>query len=271
MSDTILKKIDKILLDKNNITREEKDTDCDGEDASVKITLPIEEADQRRVKVTFYATDRATNDSREYTDRETVVRDTIAPKREMSITTPSQVVNPVTMAKVKGYDIKNENRNVNLYYDKNVTLTFDIDEANFYKEDVTVKINGSVATNVSWKNGEKDHHVGSVELSKDGEYVVEISYTDRSGNVMTSYKSEKIVVDKVKPEIEVEYDNTEYNKFGGVKYYDSEQSATITIKEANFNAYDVDAKIKGKDVNGDDIEITDYESYLATPYSWKKT
>ena len=118
-----------------------------------------------------------------------------------------------------------------LYYDGDVTARFDINEANFYPEDVAVCVNGQRQNNVTW-SGQGDRWTGMLTISGDGEYIVTMSYTDRSGNPMMDYQSEKIVIDTVAPVIQVNYQNQNVaNVIDGVKYYNAAQTATISITD----------------------------------------
>ena len=54
-------------------------------------------------------------------------------------------------------------------------------------------------------------------------------------------------------------------------YFDNTQMATITIKEHNFRADDVVAKVTAVDVAGGNVAVTDYEKYLSDRTHWTKS
>lgn len=157
------------------------------------------------------------------------------------------------------------------YYDSNATLTIAITEANFYSEDVYVYVNGNKADpDGAWKtNG--DVHTNTLTFKNDGEYIVTIEYTDKSGNVMKSYESEKIVIDTIDPTIKVEYDNNDVkNTVDGRQYFDKQRTAIITVTEHNFRADDIDVTVSAVDVTGNSVSVQDYHSYLSNRSSWTK-
>ena len=55
----------------------------------------------------------------------------------------------------------------------------------------------------NWTNISADLHTGTFSLTQEGEYVVKMRYTDRSGNVMEDYVSDTLIVDTTVPELTV--------------------------------------------------------------------
>lgn len=84
---------------------------------------------------------------------------------------------------------------------ENKSITVSITEANFYAEDIKVLVNNSEYQIDDWSNN-GDEWTGKIKLTDDGAYVITVTYTDRSGNEMTAYQSEKIIIDRIKPAIE---------------------------------------------------------------------
>lgn len=225
----------------------------DGITATASFKLTASEAKQFRGTVSFTATDRAGNTSKLKQDGKRVnVVDTITPKRTVSFTPAKQIVNG------------------KMYYDGPVTAAFQITEANFYSKDVVIRVNGKKKTPKNWKQ-DGDTWTGSIKISGDGEYVVTATYKDRSGNRMKKYTSKKIVIDTKDPVIKVAYGNKDSkNTEGGTKYFDDVQTASITIREKNFRAKDVKVKVTAKDINGKDVSVMNYASYLSNKKNWKK-
>ena len=235
----------------------------DEKDKSVftaSITLPKEKADQLRGNIGFTATDRYKNTKDGLTDtKNIIVVDTIAPKMQVSYTKANNSVGTTS------------------YYNKPVTATFTVDEANFYKEDVKISVIKDDVTQeltpaqLNWADEtadeSKDLHIATYTLaapadhSGDGDYRFHVEYTDRSNNKMTEYTSDLLVIDTINPVIKVAYanktpKNTLKDSDGHNRaYYDKTQTATVTITEHNFAAKDVDFKITAKDVTGKAIDL----------------
>jgi hypothetical protein len=232
---------------------------------TASVTLSKNTVEQIRGSVAFTVTDYCNNTSDKLTDSDYVlVVDTVAPTMKVEYTAPD-----------RSFNGKN-------YYKKNLTATFIITEANFFEEDVQVKLkkNDGTAESVTptWMDTTTDVHVGRVEIeattnhANDGDYVFQVEYTDRSNNEMVSYTSGVMVIDTIKPVIDVKYENT--NPINEMqdgerhqrKYFSSTQTATITITEHNFHATDVNYKIVAKDVAGNSLNV----SSLYSTSSWRK-
>lgn len=167
-----------------------------------------------------------------------------------------------------------------MYYNRDMTATFTVTEANFYSEDVHVEVSkdGGDFSEVSpiWKDNSTDVHVGTYTIkapsdhSGDADYVFRVRYTDRSNNEMSTYTSDIITIDTIKPVINVTYSNqnvkNNINDSEGHarKYFDSTQTATVTITEHNFEASEVDFTIGAKDAAGNALNANE----LNTKSSW---
>lgn len=229
------------------------------------VTLPKSVAEQIRGTVSFKATDNYNNTSNKLTDsNHVVVVDTIAPTMTVEYS-----------AADNSFDNKD-------YYNIDLTATFTITEANFYKEDVKVKLKKNDGTaelvTPTWTDTSTDIHVGKVVIeaasnhSNDGDYIFSVEYKDRSNNEMTTYTSNTKVIDTTKPIIDVEYANiSPINELTDGenhqrKYFATTQTATITITEHNFYAIDAKYTIVAKDVAGNELNA----SFLYTTSSWIK-
>lgn len=223
------------------------DVAISGTTATATLTLTATQAKQYRGNIAFTATDKAGNKSDEKTDTgNVIVVDTISPTRQVS----HQLV-----------DVKNKEQavNGNHYYSGDVKFNFTVNEANFYKEDVKVTIskNKGAAYEVTptWIDNSVDEHVGTYTLSGDGDYVVYMTYTDSSNNVMETYQSELISIDSVKPTI-------------GISFAQEVQKTTITITEHNFRPSDVKVVVDAKDINGNIVAANNLQEYLQKNSSW---
>lgn len=214
---------------------------------TASVTMPLEKAQQIRGSVAVSATDKYNHTSNKRSDTNHVlVVDTVSPKLRVSY---SAADNTVGSTRYYGAAQKGQ-----------VQVTLELTEANFFPEDVKVTLQkqgaADAAISPQWKDLSTDSHVGQFTVSGDGHYVIRVDYTDRSGNKMTSYASDLITIDTVKPVIEVSYQNhnavnTLTDREGHTRsYFNAEQTAIVTVTEHNFNANDVKFSIVGKDVTG---------------------
>ena len=230
---------------------------------TASVTLPKTTAEQLRGNIAFTATDKYSNVSNKLTDEgHVIVVDTIAPTMTAEYTESARTVGN------------------HMYYNRDMTATFTVTEANFYSEDVHVEVSkdGGDFSEVSpiWKDNSTDVHVGTYTIkapsdhSGDADYVFRVRYTDRSNNEMSTYTSDIITIDTIKPVINVTYSNqnvkNNINDSEGHarKYFDSTQTATVTITEHNFEASEVDFTIVAKDAAGNALNANE----LNTKSSW---
>ena len=144
-------------------------------------------ANQFNGTVSFTATDRSGN-AASYTDGRRTVVDTIRPAVEVTLTDPAR------------------KDGTTAYYAGTAGVTARVNEANFYAEDVVFEVtrNGAAyPVSANWTNNSADLHTGTFSLTQEGEYVVKMRYTDRSGNVMEDYVSDTLIVDTTVPELTV--------------------------------------------------------------------
>lgn len=224
---------------------------------TAEITLTAAEAEQIRGYISVLATDAYKNESDKVKDDDyVIVVDNISPTMTVEYSKEARMVGTTA------------------YYNGDVTATFIVNEANFFAEDVKVKVakDGSNPYSISpsWIDESSDVHVGTYTLSGDGDYVIYVEYTDRSKNKMESYTSHMITIDTVAPIIDVEYNNenpinTLRDSEGNErKYFDNTQTAIVTITEHNFNAEEVDFSIAAKDVTGNELD----DSLLHVKSTW---
>ena len=230
---------------------------------TASVTLPKNEAEQLRGNITFNATDKSNNISKKITDTNNViVVDTITPTMTVEYTDPSNTVGS------------------KMYYNKAVTATFAVTEANFYSEDVVVELSKDGASprriTPSWTDVSTDLHIGTYTIpapsnhSEDGDYVITVKYKDRSNNQMKTYTSNSLVVDTTNPLISVSYaDNSPINTMNDSegnqrKYFSNTQTATVLIRERNFNANDMEYSIVAKDIAGNTLN----DNSLHSKSSW---
>lgn len=216
---------------------------------TAEFTITADEANQYRGFLTVTATDIANNTSAVKEDSGNVfVIDTVNP--EMSI--KYEGAEPY-VSEIDAID------NVH-YFDGDVEVELTITEANFYSEDVTVVVTRDGQPydygTVNWGNrNAEDKTVGTFTLAGDGDYVVTVTATDKSGNAMVPYTSETITVDTKVPEISSVYDK-------------EAQNITITIDEHNFRASDITVAVEALDISGKTVSVKDIQAYVQNEANW---
>ncbi len=215
---------------------------------------------QFRGNVSFVAYDKATN-CEFLADKNAVIVDNVAP----------------------GVNVEYNNNNdfYDNYFMADRAATVTIHEANFFgtkewgyadiEDDFLVITEGKTrndGTHVTTKmkpefvkNG--DVYTATIFFNENADYTFDIAYTDRSGNVYDSYEMDKFTVDKIKPVIDVSY-NDLVALYANDNQFRTDREATITITEHNFNAADVFAK-----VTANETEVKSYTEYLKNPANWK--
>lgn len=205
--------------------------------ATATITLPADQAEQMNGKISFTATDKASNEIGKNDDYVFIV-DTIAP--ELSVKYQGE----------EPYTAQEDIYNGIHFFNSDVVVELTITETNFYDSDVAVSVTkdgqpydfGSVAWGI--RNAE-DQTIGVFTLAGDGDYVVYVTYTDKANNKMADYTSETITVDKTAPVVAIDYVHE-----GDV------QKTIFTVTEHNFRASDVVITGTMKDINGEDVSFT---------------
>lgn len=203
----------------------------DGNKASATFSIPA----QFRGSVSVKATDRAGR-SAELADDKVVVIDTIAP----GVT--------VTWSPAQGYNGK--------YFNTDRIATIEIEEANFFAQDVEDGLLNITAHIVYNDGSSKDEtykptfafengkYVATITFSEEADYTFDVTYTDRSGNVYDEYPAEEFTIDKTAPVISVKYDN---NAAVNENQFKAERTATITVVEHNFFADDMLVEVNGSE------------------------
>ncbi len=201
----------------------------------------------------------------EYTS-EHIIIDTMPPELKVDYTLPFQKASSVDKPSewLTDYRVQ-ESKDVNLYYNASQTLAFTIEEDNFYRENAEVKVNGTVQT-LEWVTREEDgrqYHAASLQLEKDGEYVVTLRYEDPFHGKIVEYTSEHIIVDTTPPELKVDYKESfesalsldasgewlnDYKVQSSKDvnlYYNGSQTLEFTIKEENFYPEEAEVTVNG--------------------------
>lgn len=129
------------------------------------------------------------------------------------------------------------------YYNATRTATITIDELNLDYSDVAINVTkNGVPMNVTpnFHNTQGITHVMTIPFSEDGDYEITVSAVDMAGNASNVVKCEQFTIDKTNPDMSISFDNN--NPYSG-QYYGDSRTATITVKEHNFNASDVKVNV----------------------------
>ncbi len=124
------------------------------------------------------------------------------------------------------------------YYNRTRTATIQIQELNFDGNRVKIEItkDGEVypVSIAEWQS-DGNQHWASINFSEDGDYIMSVTCTDLADNVSEKVSIEPFTVDVTKPKLEIAYDN---HNVKNECYYQTRQTATISIKEHNFREED---------------------------------
>lgn len=218
------------------------------------VTLPQSQAEQLRGKISFTATDNSGNTSALVTDdNHVIIVDNIAPNVTVEFSSPAFTDGDIA------------------YYSQDLVATFTVTEANFFEEDINISLqkNGNTSTRIQpeWQDCGNDVHKGTYTIAvldnhaNDGNYVFNVTYTDKSDNQGTvnnevTYISDTKVIDTTKPEIIVSYSNNAPKNTltdaegNSRKYFAETIVATVKIVEHNFYEEGVEYQILAKDAAG---------------------
>lgn len=135
------------------------------------------------------------------------------------------------------------------YYKDTRTATVTVTDRNFDPNNVRFTIANTDGTKASiggWSSsldiGVSDSATSTCQVAfpADGDYTFTLGCTDLAGNSAEYGQTDELTIDKTVPEISVSYDN---NSARNGNYYNETRTATITVREHNFNAADVKAAI----------------------------
>lgn len=135
------------------------------------------------------------------------------------------------------------------YYKDTRTATVTVTDRNFDKNNVRFNItntDGTEANISSWSSssdiGISDNATSTCQVSfpADGDYTFTLGCTDLAGNSGEYGQTDEFTIDKTIPTITVSYDN---NDARNGNYFKEARTATITVREHNFNSADVRAAV----------------------------
>ncbi len=136
------------------------------------------------------------------------------------------------------------------FYNEDKEVMIQIKEENYTEEDVKdgrFKITitkDKVDTNfqINPNDIKEGVYCKTVSFHEDGNYIIDINYEDCAGNKAS--KKVHFTIDQTKPIIHISYDN---NNVKNGKYFNKSRTATISIRERNFDAKNINMNIKKDD------------------------
>ncbi|GKU27248.1 hypothetical protein CFOLD11_40750 [Clostridium folliculivorans] len=189
------------------------------------ITVDSKKNNSNDVVVEIYAEDNALNSSK---DKVAIKIDITAPTIDISYS--------------------NNDGDSGKYYKKDRVATVVVTERNFKAEDVKIaitNIDGKIPEISSWKevlgSGNQDNttHTATITYHEDGDYTFKIEYKDLADNKCAgenyaagTTNPKEFTVDQTLPVVSVSYDN---NNAQNDKYFKANRTATIVVKEHNFD------------------------------------
>lgn len=136
------------------------------------------------------------------------------------------------------------------FYNEDKKVMIQVKEENYTEDDVKdnhfkIKITkDTVDTNfqIDPNDVKEGVYCKTVSFHEDGNYIIDINYEDCAGN--KANKKVCFTIDQTKPIIHISYDN---NNVKNGKYFNKSRTATISIRECNFDTKNVTINLKKDD------------------------
>lgn len=191
------------------------------------ITVPADVYNSNDVKVQAFATDFSGNQG-----------DSEITELKIDVTNPTISVS---------WDLNNPLNG--RYYKDTRTATVTVTDRNFDPNNVRFSITNTDGTSANIGGWSSSSNIGvsdtatstcQVSFPADGDYTFTLGCTDLAGNSGEYGQTDEFTIDKTIPVMTVSYDN---NNARNGNYFKETRTATVTIREHNFNAADVRAAI----------------------------
>ncbi len=191
------------------------------------ITVPADVYNSNDVKVQAFATDFSGNQG-----------DSEITELKIDVTNPTISVS---------WDLNNPLNG--RYYKDTRTATVTVTDRNFDPNNVRFSITNTDGTSANIGGWSSSSNIGvsdtatstcQVSFPADGDYTFTLGCTDLAGNSGEYGQTDEFTIDKTIPIMTVSYDN---NNARNGNYFKETRTATVTIREHNFNAADVRAAI----------------------------
>ncbi len=145
------------------------------------------------------------------------------------------------------------------YFADNRTATIVVKERNFNQDSANAIISnstGNKGTLSGWTekrddaNPDNSTYTATVTFDKDDRYNLTFQCSDRAGNAADAVTTQEFVIDKTVPVVTVTFDNA--NGVNG--YYANARTATISVKDVNFDA----GRVSITGVNGQSYTLSNW-------------
>lgn len=244
---------------------------------SAEKTMAVDDNGQAKIKLSddfrglvyLKATDNVKNTTKEYKRLQYIITGTQKNHEKLA---DIEIILPETSSKdVNGAPLYSQNVTAKIKVkDADMGLgkvtwsvTSDQDKANNQNGSITVDANGKISDSSLMQAVSKDKNLlteaqGEIQIANDSNNIcVTVELTDRAG--MTCKKEITLSIDKQKPVIEVTYDNQnpQESYLGEGEYYKEDRTATLVVRERNFDASKVQVKITNEE--GEVPSVTDWE------------
>ena len=143
------------------------------------------------------------------------------------------------------------------YYNQVRTATVTVYERNFDPSGADISLSSSLGASArisEWTVGgqagvsDDNPNTCTIVYEEDSDYSFTIAVTDRAGNRSEYGQTDSFTIDRTDPEISVSFD---YEK--GSRYYDRARTATITVKDRNFDesafTQTINASLEGRAID----------------------
>ncbi len=157
---------------------------------------------------------------------------------------------------VPSIDLKWDNKTDNNYYNADRKASVYIKERNFNGADI--KINDSsksldfkLVSGAETEGTDNAVYCAEYTFSSDGEFELSADCTDMCSNKAQNVKSEKFIVDKTRPVLNVSFTDVSGKPVdaSNSRYYSSAVNAVVTVTEVNFNKDLISVGINGEKKN----------------------
>lgn len=168
----------------------------------------------------------------------------------------------------------------NGYYNASRKAKIKVVEKNFFDEDVTVSLlkrkndenkYNPVSLKLDFKAvaNEEDAYEAVIEFNEDSDYILDVTYTDKSGNSYDYENDIRFTVDTIDPVISLDFvDGDEKH------YYNTNRKAKVTVNEHNFNSNGITLNVTGNTTNADgtinSVNLSQKYQIQLRETEWKK-
>lgn len=166
------------------------------------------------------------------------------------------------------------------YYKAARKATIKVVEKNFFAEDIKVSLDKRYSNEAEYKSvdlkldfkaiaNETDTYEAVIEFNEDADYILDVEYTDKSGNTYEYDEDIRFAVDTIDPVISLDFaDGDEAD------YYNTNRTAKVTVNEHNFNSAGITLNVTGNTTNADgtinSVNLSEKYQKQLREAEWKK-